>query len=85
MTLLCTLLQLYLFVVLVRIVFSWFPLRPGGVPQQIAGVLVTLTEPILGPLRRVIPSVPMGAMRLDLSPLILIFGITIVQGMIGCG
>jgi YggT family protein len=84
-SLLCTLLQLYLFVVLVRIVFSWFPLRAGGVAQQIAAVLTALTEPVLGPLRRVIPSVPLGGMRLDLSPLILIFGITIVQGMIGCG
>jgi YggT family protein len=82
MILVCGLLQLYLLIVLVRIVMSWFPIRPGGVGQQIAGVLITLTEPILGPLRRAVPSVPLGGMRLDLSPLILLFGIRIVQGVI---
>jgi YggT family protein len=82
MTIVCSLLQIYLLVVLVRIVMSWFPLRPGGAAQQIAGVLVAITEPVLGPLRRVIPSVPMGGMRLDLSPLILILGINILQGIV---
>jgi YggT family protein len=82
MTLVCGLLQIYLLIVLVRIVMSWFPLQPGGAAAQIAGVLITITEPVLGPLRRVIPSVPIGGMRLDLSPLVLILGINILQGVI---
>lgn len=82
MTLVCGLLQLYLLIVLVRIVLSWFPLRPGGFGAQVAGLLITLTEPLLGPLRRVVPSVPLGGMRLDLSPLILLLGINLLQGVI---
>jgi YggT family protein len=82
--LVCTFLQIYLYMVLVRIVMSWFPMQPGGVGEQIAGLLIALTEPVLGPLRRVIPSVPIGAMRLDLSPLVLIFGVNLLQSVI-CG
>jgi YggT family protein len=82
MALVCTALQIYLLVVLVRIVMSWFPLRPGGAAEQVAAVLMSATEPVLGPMRRVIPSVPVGGMRLDLSPLVLILGINILQGMI---
>jgi YggT family protein len=77
----CTLLQIYLLIVLVRIAMSWFPLKRGGAAEQIAGVLGKLTEPVLAPLRKVIPSAPMGGMRLDLSPLILIFGIYMLQGI----
>lgn len=80
--LICTLLQLYLIVVLVRIVMSWFPLQPGGAAEQISRVLIRLTEPVLGPLRAVLPSVPIGGMRLDLSPLVLLIGLNIVSGVI---
>jgi YggT family protein len=50
--------------VFARAILSWIPvLRPGS---PLVGVLVDLTEPILAPLRRVIPRI--GA--LDLSPLV---------------
>ena len=84
MIIVCNLLQIYLLIVLVRIVMSWFPLQRGGVAEQITGVLGGLTEPVLGPLRSVLPSVPMGGMRLDLSPLVLILGISVLQGILGC-
>ena len=80
--LVCLLLQFYLYAVFIRIIMSWFPLRPGGVGEQVAAVLITLTEPVLGPLRRIVPAVPLGAMRLDLSPIVVIFGVQILQGMI---
>jgi YggT family protein len=80
--LVCVLLQFYLYAVFIRIIMSWFPLQPGGVGEQIAAVLFTITEPVLGPLRSVIPAVPIGAMRLDLSPIVVIFGVQILQSMI---
>jgi YggT family protein len=80
--LVCVLLQFYLYAVFIRIIMSWFPLQPGGLGQQIAALLITITEPVLGPLRRVIPAVPIGAMRLDLSPIVAIFGVQILQSMI---
>jgi YggT family protein len=46
------------------------------------GFLYSITEPILGPIRRVIPPMGMGGMGLDLSPLIVFFGITILRSFI---
>jgi YggT family protein len=78
----CTLLLLYFLVLLGRVVLSWFPLDPDGIGAQVYGFLVGLTEPVLGPLRRAIPPLRMGTMALDLSPLIVFFGIQILRGII---
>ncbi len=80
--LLCFLLQLYLLAIIVRMVLSWFPMSPGGAGAQLAGVLRTITDPLLLPLRKVIP--PLGG--LDLSPLILLIGLQVVVGnlILGC-
>lgn len=85
MDILCTLIQLYLLVLFARIVLSWFPISPDGAMAQVFSFLYTVTEPVLGPLRRVIPPVGIGGMGLDLSPIIVIFGISILQAMLGCG
>jgi len=82
--LICGLLLAYLLVLLGRVVLSWFPLAPDGIGGQIYGLTVTLTEPILGPLRRALPFVRIGNMGLDLSPIIVFFGIQILLGVIGC-
>jgi YggT family protein len=66
-------------VLLVRIVMSWFPLEPGGPGAQVYGVLYSLTEPILGPLRRMIPPIRLGTMGLDLSPIIVFIGIQLLM------
>lgn len=80
--LICRLLQLYLLILFARIILSWFPLAPGSAMSTIYGFLHTLTEPVLAPLRRLIPPVGMGGMGLDLSPLIIFFGIIILQGFV---
>lgn len=82
--LVCQLLGVYLIVVFGRIILSYFPLAPGTVFAGVQSFAYMLTEPVLGPLRRVIPAVGFGGMGLDLSPIIVIFGIRIIQGMI-CG
>lgn len=78
----CYLLTLYLFVVLARIVLSWFPLSGDGAMATVQDVLITITEPVLGPIRRVLPRP--GGLPLDLSPLVVMFGIFIIQGLLGC-
>ena len=78
-SILCALLQIYFLVLIGRIILSWFPVQPG---TAIASILFELTEPILAPLRRVIP--PLG--MFDLSPLVAFIGIQIIQGaVLGCG
>jgi YggT family protein len=66
----CFILNLYVLVILARIVFSWIRVTPGTPLASIYSVIYNLTEPILGPLRRVIPPMRMGAAALDLSPII---------------
>ena len=77
--LLCPFLTAYMVVVFGRIVLSWFPLAPGTFLAGVQTVVYALTEPVLGPLRRVIPAVGFGGMGLDLSPIIVLFGIQIIQ------
>ena len=78
MAFLCVALQLYTFVIFGRVILSWFPVTEGSALEGIDTFLRMLTEPILGPLRRAIPALRMGGMAIDLSPMILIFGIYLV-------
>lgn len=79
--LLCTLLNLYLIVLVGRIILSWFPIQPGSFLAQVFAACYAVTEPILGPIRRAIP--PTG--MIDLSVLVLIVGIRVVSIVVlGC-
>ncbi len=78
---LCWLLQLYMLVLLAHVVFSWVPRPPEPLLPVVAGVRA-LTEPILSPLRRMIPPVRMGGAALDVSILIVFFALIILQGVI---
>ena len=80
--LICRLLQLYLIVMFARIILSWFPINPGSGLASVYGFLYSITEPVLGPIRRVIPPLGMGGMGLDLSPLVVFFGISILRSAI---
>ena len=80
--LICTLLNLYLIVILVRIVLSWIPISEGSAFEGVANFFFILTEPVLGPLRRILPPVRLGAMALDLSPLVVFIGIQLLRGII---
>lgn len=78
---LCWLLQLYMLVLLAHVVFSWVPRPPEPLLPVVAGVRA-LTEPILSPLRRVIPPIRMGGAALDVSILIVFFALIILQGVV---
>ena len=67
---LCQLINLYLLVVFARILLSWFPIDPGSGMASIFSVVYNVTEPVLGPLRRVMPALG----PLDLSPLVVFLG-----------
>lgn len=71
----CVLLQLFLLAVFARVVLSWFPLRPDGPMATVAGFLYVVTDPVMNRVRRVLPAARIGAMAIDFSPIIVIFGI----------
>ena len=85
MNILCTLVNVYIFIIFGRIILSWFP-RSTGVLGTIGDVFYGLTEPVLGPVRRLMPMIAVGGMGLDLSPIIVLLVLQIVvKGLIlGC-
>ena len=78
-TLLCDLIQVYIVVLFLRAIFSWFP-QPSGGMATLYRILLDLTEPVLAPLRRVIPAAGM----FDLSFLVLIVFLYILRANV-CG
>ena len=80
--LICRLLQGYLIVMFARIILSWFPVEPGSGLASVYGFLYAITEPVLGPIRRVIPPLGAGGMGIDLSPIVVFFAITILSNAI---
>lgn len=80
MGLLCALLTVYLVVMVVRAVLSWFPVRSGSPLTSVSAILHDITEPVLAPVRRVIP--PAG--MFDLSFIVVFFVLVILRGILGC-
>jgi YggT family protein len=74
-------LQLYYIILFARIILSWFMMGPGGNPtlESVYRVVYILTEPLLAPIRKVIPQIRMGMGYLDLSPIILLIILRLVQ------
>ena len=61
-----------------RAVLSWFPIRPGTAFAGVLSVLMQLTEPVLTPVRRIIP--PAG--MFDLSFTVLFVFLIILRGVV---
>ncbi len=80
-SLIVLLLNLYLLAVLGRIILSWFPVSPDSPVASISSFFYAITEPVLGPVRSVLPSIGM----FDLSPIVVIIGIRILIGLVGGG
>jgi YggT family protein len=80
----CLIIQVYLFVVLIRILMSWVPPTPGTTYQQVHDVFDRLTEPVLAPIRAVLPPVRLGATQLDLSPIVVfVLGTLLIRAICG--
>jgi len=67
--------NILIFAIIGRALLSWFNVGPGN---PIGRVLFELTEPILGPMRRVIPMIGM----IDISPIVAIFLLNFLQNII---
>ncbi len=65
--------------ILARVLMSWFPPPSEGSPFfPIRQAIFQITEPILGPIRRILPSMGM----LDLSPMVAIILLIVVQRLL---
>lgn len=71
--LLCEVLTIAVFA---RAVISWFPVQPGN---RLVAFLYQITEPILEPLRRIVPRVGM----MDITPLVAIILLQVAAAYAG--
>ena len=79
---------LFLIVLLVRLVFDWVQAlarewRPRGVVLVVAEAVYTVTDPPLRALRRLIPPLTLGSIRLDLAFMVLVFLCWVLLGVLG--
>ena len=78
-----TLALVFVVLIFIRVILSFVPRVPYHPWLDAFLTFVTaVTDPILNPLRRVIPPVPLGGAALDLSPMIATFGLLIGASII---
>jgi len=82
------LLWIALLLLIARFVLDWVQMlarnwRPRGVIAVLCEGLYSVTDPPLRAVRGVIPPLRLGAVMLDLSPMILIIAIYILQAIVG--
>ena len=87
-TIVCLLLNVAWLGLLAWIILSYvvnFGRLPWGHPvRRIFDALSNVINPVLAPIRRVMPPVRAGSMGLDLSPLILFVAIMLLRSVVGC-
>lgn len=64
--------EAYVLVLIARALLSWVPARPGSALSRVVRVLDSITEPVLRPIRRVLPPIRAGGMGIDLSIIIVV-------------
>ncbi len=74
--------QLYILLIVVRALMSWFPLRSGTTAYRIYSWVYDVTEPYLQLFRRVLPPVRMGNAALDLSPIVGFIVLLVIRAIV---
>ena len=69
-------LQIYQFILLARVLLSWFPDIDRSNP--LVQLLYDVTEPVLRPIRNALPQTGM----MDFSPLVVFLGISVVMMLV---
>ena len=85
---LSSILSLYFLVLLVRVVLDWIQVfarqwRPRGLVLVMANLVYALTDPPLRLIRQKVPMTRLGGVGIDLSFLVLVFGIWIFRWFLG--
>ena len=84
---LALLLYLFLIVLFARLILDWIQVlardwRPRGPVLVLAEVVYSITDPPLRALRRIIPPLRLGQVRLDLAFLVLILAVSLLLSLL---
>jgi YggT family protein len=77
-------LVLYEIVLFARVLSSWFPMPISGPGRTVMSALHAVTEPVLRPLRALLPPLRTGSIGFDLSPIIVFLVLAILIRGINC-
>jgi YggT family protein len=78
-----TLITVYLVLIFIRILVSWLPRIPyNRFLDAVLGFVRDVTDPYLNLFRRILPPVRLGPGAIDLSPIIAVFVLLIVGGLV---
>ena len=73
----------YIVLIFIRILMSWIPRLPeNGAIRAVAEFTREVTDPYLNIFRRFIPPIGAGGMGLDLSPVLGVLLLVILQGIV---
>ncbi len=77
------LIQIYIWILVISALLSWFPTTSsqGGLATT-KRVLAQVTEPVLRPLRQIVPRPRMGGVSVDFSVLVAIILLVIISSII---
>ncbi|GAA4587394.1 YggT family protein [Actinoplanes octamycinicus] len=75
------------FLLIARAVLDWSavlagPAMPGSLRSRVSGGVFAVTEPILAPVRKLIPPLRAGGVSIDLAFIIVFFAVTILRSLI---
>ena len=77
------LISLYIWVLIISALLSWFPTTtPNGALAGIKRVLARLTEPVLRPIRAIMPRLRVGGVGVDFSVFIAVVILLIIERII---
>ena len=82
MNLLSQLIGLYVMVLIVRIILTWFQVPYDHPVATVRRFAASLTDPVLIPLRRMLPPFQIGGVALDLAAVVLIIGLRLLQRLL---
>lgn len=89
LSVLCVVLTVYTIILFIRVIISWaylFGFRPpySGPIRTILDLLEDVTEPVLRPLRALIPPIRAGGVGLDLSIIIAFVILAVLRTALNC-
>ena len=78
----------FFILLLIRLVLDWVQFfardwKPSGIALVIAEATYSVTDPPLKALRRILPPVGIGSVRLDLAFLVLVLGCSVLMSLLG--
>ncbi len=71
-------LQIYMWLIFARAILSWFRIGADSPIAPLQGVIYHITEPVLGPVRRIVPQIGM----FDISIIVVLIGISVLRSVI---